>query len=146
MEIAGYQSDTKTTINQNAQTIFSVLDENINLEDVFYVNNNNTYAVINGNLVIPQSIRLRRVGGAGQIGGAASGGIVLKLPIAQEVGGTLAWTTQSTEGNFFICQFSGLGVVNIEGTFSSDNDEVIINFPSYIAQLPLEIPITPIFN
>lgn len=132
--------------NQNTQEVVSIVDENINLEDVFYVNNNNTYAVINRNLIIPQSIRLRRVGGAGGIGGAASGGTILKLPIAQEIGGTLAWTTQSTEGNFFTCQFSGLGILNIQGVFTSEIDEVIVNFPPYIAQLPLEIPQTPVFN
>lgn len=135
-----------TGISQNSQVVFSILDENINSDDVFYINNRNTYVVINGNLVTPQNIRLRRVGGAGALGGSASGDAVLKMPAPSEVGDVIAWTTQSSEGNFFFCQLSGFGVLAIEGEFTSDLDEVPINFPSYIAKTPLEIASTPIFN
>ncbi|WP_062062672.1 hypothetical protein [Aquimarina longa] len=142
---AGYQSD-KFEITKNKQKVFSVLDENVNSESVLYINDRNTYAVINTNLIIPLNIRLRRVGGAGKIGGSADEGTVLKMPVPKEVNGVIAWTTLSSEGNFFFCQFSGFGVLNIEGEFTSELDEVMIHFPSYIAKTPLEIPQTPIFN
>lgn len=141
--MAGYQSDI---ITENRQEVFSILDENINSENVFYVDNKNTYAVINENLVVSIDIRLRRVGGAGQLGGTASGGTVLKMPTPKEVRGVIAWTTHSSEGNLFFCQLSGLGVLAINGEFTSDVDEVSIHFPSYIAKTPLEIPASPVFN
>jgi hypothetical protein len=135
-----------TGISQNSQVTFSILDENINSEDVFYVINGNKYAVINGNLVIPRNIRLRKVGGAGQLGGTASSGAVLKMPTPADIGGVIAWTTQSSEGNLFFCQLSGLGVLVITGEFTSDLDEVSIHFPSYVAKTPLEFPVLPVFN
>ncbi len=141
----GYQSDM-TEITKNFQEVFTILDENINSESVFYVSNSNTYTVVNGNLVVCVDIRLRRVGGAGQIDSSGPGGIVLKLPVPAEVSGVISWSAQSTEGNHFFCRLSGLGVVVIEGTLSSDVDEVVLNFPSYIAKTPLEIPATPVFN
>lgn len=134
-----------TGISQNSQEIFSVLDENINSDDVFYVSNRNKYAIVNGNLVIPQNIRLRRVGGAGQLGGGASGGVVLKMPVAANLDETITWTTQSSQGSFFLCQLSGLGLLIIEGEFTSALDEVSIHFPSYVAKTPIEIPATPVF-
>ncbi|WP_299186664.1 hypothetical protein [uncultured Aquimarina sp.] len=133
-------------ISQNREEIFSVLDENINSDSVFYTGNRNRYSVINGNLVTPLNIRLRRVGGAGQTGGTGSGGTVLKIPAMAEFGDVIAWTTQSSEGNFFFCQLSSFGVLAIEGEFTSDLDEVLIQFPPYIAKLPLEIPTNPVFN
>ncbi|WP_025663277.1 hypothetical protein [Aquimarina megaterium] len=136
----------ETGISQNSQVVFSILDENINSDDVFYISNRNKYAVINGNLVIPQNIRLRRVGGAGQLGGTASGGTVLKMPTPADVGGVIAWTVQSSEGNSFFCQLSGFGILVITGEFTSDLDEVSIHFPSYVAKIPLEFATIPVFN
>lgn len=133
-------------ISENRLQVLSVLDENINSDEVFYVNNKNKYSVVNGNLIIPQNLRLRRVGGAGQLGGTGIGGTVLKMPVPLDVGGAIAWTTQSNEGNFFFCQLSGLGVLNITGEFTSTLDEVAINFPPYVAKTPLEFPDIPVFN
>ncbi|WP_271769194.1 hypothetical protein [Aquimarina algiphila] len=135
-----------TGISQNREEIFSVLDENINSDSVFYISNRNRYSVINGNLVTPLNIRLRRVGGAGQTGGTGSGATVLKMPALAEFGSVIAWTTQSSEGNIFLCQLSSFGVLAIEGEFTSELDEVLIIFPPYIAKLPLEIPANPVFN
>ncbi|WP_027393173.1 hypothetical protein [Aquimarina latercula] len=135
-----------TGISENSLEVLEVIDQNINSDDVFYVNNKNKYAVVNGNLIVPQNLRLRRVGGAGQLGGTASGGIVLKMPVALDVAGTIAWTTHSSEGNFFFCQLSGFGALSITGEFTSDLDEVAINFPVYVAKTPLEFPATPVFN
>ncbi|WP_299243024.1 hypothetical protein [uncultured Aquimarina sp.] len=135
-----------TGISQNREEIFSVLDENINSDSVFYLSNRNRYSVINGNLVTPLNIRLRRVGGAGQTGGTGSGGTVLKMPAMAEFGDVIAWTTHSSEGNLFFCQLSSFGVLGIAGEFTSDLDEILIMFPPYIAKTPLEIPENPVFN
>lgn len=143
MANVGYQSDIR---KENSQEVVTVLDENINSDDVFYIDNNNTYAIINENLVVSMNIRLRRVGGAGQLGSSANGGPVLKMPAPAKVSGVLSWTTQSSEGNFFLCRLSGFGVLTITGEFTSDLDEVAIHFPSYIAKTPIEIPATPVFN
>lgn len=141
----GYQSDA-IEITKNFQEVFSVLPENINSNSVFYVGNSNMYTVVNNNLVVCIDIRLRRVGGAGQIGGNGVESTVLKLPVPAQVDGVISWTAQSTEGNPFFCRISSYGLLVIEGFLSSDLDEVVINFPSYMAKYPLEIPKTPIFN
>ncbi len=123
------------------QEVLAIEDRNIERNLVFYYQEQNKYAVLNGNMVIPIDIRLRRTGGAGQISGA-----VLKMPLPIETIGVISWTTLSTEGNPFFCRLSDLGVVFIEGTLSSAIDEVVLNFPTYIAKFPLQFPRTPLFN
>lgn len=134
------------TIGLNSQEVLSIQDENIDLTKVFYANNQNKYLVINGNLIVCSDIRLRKVGGAGIFGSLGTSGTVLKMPVPLDVNGVISWTTLSTENNPFFCRLSGFGVLTIRGELTSDLDEVVLNFPSYIAKTPIEFPQTPVFD
>ena len=138
-----YQSDMQTNdVGGNlSQEVVLIPDKDINLNSVFYVNDQKRYAVINGNLLVNIDIRLRRKNGPGQINGA-----VLKLPIPLGISSVISWTTLSTEGNPIFCRISGFGVVTIEGELTSVLDEVVLNVPPYVAKLPLKVPDTPVFN
>ncbi len=132
------KGQTGTAIQQE---IFSIEDRNIEGNKVFYFGEQNKYAVINGNMITPIDIRLRSVDGAGGLSGA-----VLKMPVPLDIDGVISWTSLSVSGNPFFCRLSGFGVVHIDGTLSSAIDEVVLNFPTYIAKTPLEFPRTPLFN
>jgi len=123
-----------------------VQEENIDLSSVFIAGTADTYLVINGNLIVCSDIRLRRVGGAGAFGSLATNGSVLKMPVPLDIGGFISWTTLSTENNPFFCTLSSFGLLTIRGELTSDVDEVVVNFPPYIAKTPLEFPVTPVFN
>ncbi|WP_025741892.1 hypothetical protein [Aquimarina pacifica] len=145
----GYQSNqnaTPTVVSRNQQEVLTIDDQNIDLEKVFYLNDQNVYAIVNENLVTCIDIRLRKVGGAGEFGSLGTGGTILKLPAPEGVSGFVSWTTQSTEGNQFYCRMSSFGIVVIEGQLTSDLDEIVLNFPSYIAKTPLEFATVPAFN
>lgn len=133
-------------IQQNTMEVRTIQDENIDLTKVFYANNQNRYLVMNGNLIVCSDIRLRKVGGAGIFGSNGTNGTVLKMPIPEGVGGVISWTALSTENNPFFCRLSGLGVLVIQGELTSDVDELVLNFPSYIAKTPIEFPDTPVFD
>ncbi len=139
----GYQSDIKTsdTGGNLSQEVILIPDKDINLDSVFYVNNQKRYAITNGNLLTNIDIRLRRKNGPGQINGA-----VLKLPVPLGVDSVISWTTLSTEGNPIFCRMSGFGVITIQGELTSVLDEVVLNFPPFVAELPLKVPDTPVFN
>ncbi|QKX04125.1 hypothetical protein HN014_04125 [Aquimarina sp. TRL1] len=134
------------TIGSNSQEVRSIQDENIDLTKVFYNRNQNKYLVINGNLIVCSDIRLRKVGGAGVFGSLGTSGTVLKMPVPLDVTGFISWTTLSTRNNPFFCRLSGFGVLTIRGELTSDLDEVVLNFPSYIAKMPIEFPQTPVFD
>lgn len=133
-------------INQNNAQVLEIQDENIDLTKVFYAGNQNKYLLVNNNLVVCSDIRLRRVGGAGIFGAGGTSGTVLKMPVPEGVTGVISWTTMSTENNPFFCRLSSLGIVVIRGELTSDVDEVVLNFPSYIAKTPIEFPVNPVFN
>jgi hypothetical protein len=130
---AGYQSDA-IEITKNFQEVFTIPDEHMNLNRVFYLDNRNRYAVINGNMVTGYDLRLRRTGGPGNIGTA-----VLKLPkpITADIG-IFAWNAFTNVGDHFYCQMNDHGIVVIGGTTQFATDEVIIKVPPYLAKVPLE--------
>ena len=133
-------------ISSNNAEVRSIADEQIDLNSVFYANTQNKYLIVNGNLIVCSDIRLRKVGGAGVFGPNGTSGTVLKLPVPEGISGFISWTALSTENNPFFCRLSGLGVVNIRGELISETDELVLNFPSYIARMPVEFPETPVFN
>ncbi len=143
MSIFGYQSDPPSTDTSNQQSVVRVAATNINSTIVSLVGTSATYAVVNENLIIPHNIQLQRVGGAGSI---SENDPVVKIPIPLTLESPVVWTALTTEGNLCRCQLTPLGLLLIEGDFSSDQDTLPIHFPNYVARTPLEISRTPVFN
>ena len=129
----GYQSDA-IEITKNFQEIRTIPDAHINSNAVFYLENRNRYVLMNGNMVVGYDIRLRRTGGAGNIGTA-----VLKLPKPLDPNATIfAWNAFTNVGDHFYCQMNDQGIVVIGGTTQFSTDEVLLKIPPYLAKLPLE--------
>lgn len=138
MSIVGYQSTVPIvggTTNNNTQSALNVLQNHLNI-DLIHMEAQNSYAVINETIVIAKNIRLRARTTTTKISGWQ---VSLPAPLLKSMTrGDYSGLLQSEKGKAFIYSIDNDGRVMLSGTFKDSEDELILNFMPYVAELPLK--------
>ncbi len=93
----------------------------------------NRYRVVNGNLVLPQDIRLQPDAGITGIDGW-----VLNFPLPQSAFGAIAGVCFSEKGAFFRFVMNADGQVSLTGDFDGANDALLFTPQPYVARFPIQ--------
>jgi len=95
----------------------------------------NKYMAVNGNLIIPKDIRLI----ATEPIPAQVIGHIANLPKPAETSTSgVAFAVFSTVGSYFSASIDEEGKLFIAGTFTNNNEELLLDFKPYVAKYPLE--------
>ncbi len=133
MSIVGYQSNSPNRILINKQRLLSVPANHLNPNLVFTALSN-SYAIVNENLVIGKDIRLRSRSGRNDFSGWQ---VSLPSPLVANQSDEHSGILLSVKGNQFLYAIDNEGRVLLFGSLKDNDDELILNFNPYIAQLPL---------
>ena len=135
MAISGYQSDTSqnggSQTSRNTVTLQQISPEHLS-PSLTHLPSQNTYSLINENLIVAKDIRLLPNSPELEIGDWQ---LSLPAPLLNE--GNYTGIVFSVGGNPFFYSIDIDGRVTISGTFVNEQDELILNINPYIAELPL---------
>ncbi|MFC4636484.1 hypothetical protein ACFO3O_21440 [Dokdonia ponticola] len=135
MAISGYQSDVAqnsgTQTSRNTVTLQQILPEHLS-PSLTHLPSQNTYSLINENLIVAKDIRLLPNSPELEIGDWL---VSLPAPLVDQ--GVYTGTLFSVQGSQFFYSIDIDGRVTISGTFVNEQDELILNINPYIAELPL---------
>ena len=133
MNGGGYNSDLSTTNFINNEQLYEIVPAQINTI-VYHTPNRNTYATVNGNLVLTKDIRLKLTTGTGLL---KANVINFPKPLNSSIG-ALTGTLTSFEGQTFFYAINNDGIIFLEGEFLTTTDELLMNPKPYIAKWPIE--------
>ncbi len=137
----GYQSDTETNdlkiVNFPLNHVLLVRQMS---DEITTVVNNENYMTINRNLVIPVDLKIRRKDGVGTLNNA-----LIKLPKPTLTRSKLDGITWTNKGKPITYEMGENGIMEFKGEITEADEEIIVNFPPYVAIFPLEYDETVTF-
>lgn len=127
--INGYQSDTTSGSISNEEHVLFIPNEHVH--SIFsLVQESNSYAIINENLVMTKDIRLR----ASTLGFISAYAISLPVPLHIE---QTIFPIFSDKGNRFEAYIDSEGRLFVTGTFTEVGEQLYATIYPYVAKQPL---------